>query len=140
MYKSKRYIIFAKSYTNKRSALYCTVLFFSLYEKTTQYSYFVVKACFNTLTAKKPAQQHDKQDRCTLPLNEGTCDQTLTRFYYDVDEERCKLFIFKGCGGNDNKFSSPWQCRDKCGGDEPYWGPLEPTGLLVKKKNLRKFS
>jgi len=92
-----------------------------------QNNFLTKRKCMKQCVSKKPAQQHDKQDRCALPLNEGTCDQTLTRFYYDVDEERCKLFIFKGCGGNDNKFSSPWQCRDKCGGDEPYWGPLEPT-------------
>jgi len=94
-----------------------------------QNNFLTKKKCTKECIFKKPTQQppHHKQDKCNLPMSEGSCDQTLTRFYYDVNEERCKLFIFRGCEGNDNKFSSPWKCRDECGGGEPYWGPLVPT-------------
>jgi len=61
-------------------------------------------------------------DRCNLPRKEGNCTETSPRFFYDADEGRCKLFVYSGCNGNKNRFATPWQCRDACGGDEPYWG------------------
>nr|XP_054929414.1 anticoagulant protein rhipilin-2-like [Dermacentor andersoni] len=39
---------------------------------------------------------------------------TLTSYYYNETENRCKELGFLGCDGNNNKFSSLFECLAKC--------------------------
>lgn len=36
-------------------------------------------------------------------------------FYYDSDINECLEFMFKGCGGNQNRFSTKEECEEGCG-------------------------
>ena len=36
---------------------------------------------------------------CNLPINRGSCQAKLRRFYFDSTDETCKLFVFGGCQG-----------------------------------------
>ena len=36
---------------------------------------------------------------CNLPINRGSCQAKLRRFYFDSADETCKLFVFGGCQG-----------------------------------------
>uniref|UniRef100_A0AC34GVU3 BPTI/Kunitz inhibitor domain-containing protein n=1 Tax=Panagrolaimus sp. ES5 TaxID=591445 RepID=A0AC34GVU3_9BILA len=37
-----------------------------------------------------------------------------TRFYYDKGTKHCQPFYYQGCNGNENRFSSLAECREKC--------------------------
>ncbi|XP_074052211.1 tissue factor pathway inhibitor 2 [Macrotis lagotis] len=59
--------------------------------------------------------------RCLLPPDDGPCRARLPSFYYDRHLQSCRLFIFGGCGGNDNNFDTPEDCEQTCG-----WIPRVP--------------
>ena len=37
---------------------------------------------------------------CKLEVDEGPCDETLQRWYFDIKSSTCRPFIFGGCAGN----------------------------------------
>ena len=51
---------------------------------------------------------------CSLPRAEGSCDQSLPRWYFDYQESRCSPFYYTGCEGNLNQFESEEQCEESC--------------------------
>ncbi|KAH9627841.1 hypothetical protein HF086_001737, partial [Spodoptera exigua] len=40
------------------------------------------------------------------------------RYYYDVNANECKVFIYGGCGGNQNRFQTHSLCMERCTEDE----------------------
>jgi hypothetical protein len=58
---------------------------------------------------------------CTLPLDLGSIcpgvkrGSYLEQFFYDSRVNRCAPFVYSGCGGNANRFSSMWECTQNCG-------------------------
>lgn len=38
----------------------------------------------------------------------------MPRFSYDSKNKKCIYFIYGGCGGNDNRFKSEKECKEKC--------------------------
>ncbi|KAF9417178.1 hypothetical protein HW555_005689 [Spodoptera exigua] len=55
---------------------------------------------------------------CGLQPNAGLCMSLLQRYYYDVNANECKLFIYGGCGGNQNRFQTHSLCMERCTEDE----------------------
>jgi len=53
---------------------------------------------------------------CNFPINRGSCQAKLRRFYFDSSDETCKLFVFGGCQGNENNFETMEECVINCGG------------------------
>uniref|UniRef100_A0A0M3HH42 BPTI/Kunitz inhibitor domain-containing protein n=1 Tax=Ascaris lumbricoides TaxID=6252 RepID=A0A0M3HH42_ASCLU len=53
-------------------------------------------------------------NRCLLSVNKGEGNSLITRFYYEVNEKRCKKFIYKGIRGNENNFLTMEECEDEC--------------------------
>ncbi|XP_013198315.2 boophilin-G2-like [Amyelois transitella] len=51
---------------------------------------------------------------CFLQPDSGLCLVLLTHYYYDVDDRKCKSFMFGGCGGNLNRFETMAQCEEYC--------------------------
>jgi len=51
---------------------------------------------------------------CYLPSDSGTCDAYLTSYYYDRVSRRCEQFVWTGCGGNANRFTSLGDCEQRC--------------------------
>ncbi|MBD0851674.1 proteinase inhibitor I4 serpin [Maribacter arenosus] len=37
--------------------------------------------------------------RCALEPDPGDCEAAILRYFYDKEEQRCKEFIWGGCGG-----------------------------------------
>ena len=54
-------------------------------------------------------------DLCDLPSETGRCRAYIPSWYYDSGEERCKTFIYGGCGGNANRFATKEACEQRCG-------------------------
>nr|P0DN15.1 RecName: Full=U-actitoxin-Avd3n; Short=U-AITX-Avd3n; AltName: Full=AsKC11; Flags: Precursor [Anemonia viridis] len=53
---------------------------------------------------------------CLLPKVVGFCRARFPRYYYNSSSRRCEKFIYGGCGGNANNFSSYYECHIKCFG------------------------
>ena len=53
-------------------------------------------------------------DICDLPPDPGPCRAAIPAFHYDADTETCRQFIYGGCQGNPNKFSSVSDCLNRC--------------------------
>ncbi|XP_075988450.1 trypsin inhibitor-like [Anticarsia gemmatalis] len=55
-----------------------------------------------------------KEERCYLPIDGGICMAHMEKYAYDVVEKRCRLFVYGGCTGNDNRFDSLEECQAVC--------------------------
>uniref|UniRef100_A0A8D2L5B4 BPTI/Kunitz inhibitor domain-containing protein n=1 Tax=Varanus komodoensis TaxID=61221 RepID=A0A8D2L5B4_VARKO len=51
---------------------------------------------------------------CTLPLEEGNCSKYTLNWYYNQRVSECRPFIYSGCRGNLNRFSSKEDCELQC--------------------------
>ncbi|XP_048244920.1 uncharacterized protein LOC124117390 isoform X3 [Haliotis rufescens] len=74
-------------------------------------------------------------DVCRLTPNPGQwCDATeqtwSNYYYYNSTLGRCKLFLYRGCHGNQNKFMTESACNQSCAGKEkPGMCPMvRPSG------------
>ncbi|XP_056467924.1 kunitz-type protease inhibitor 2 isoform X1 [Gadus chalcogrammus] len=57
-----------------------------------------------------------KRDQCRSLMKVGSCKAAFTRFYYDMDTQSCRKFIYGGCEGNGNNFESVQECETACEG------------------------
>jgi hypothetical protein len=57
-----------------------------------------------------------ESDRCTLDPVAGPCFATITKFYYDSVEKKCKPFTWGGCDGV-VPFQTMEECEAGCGCD-----------------------
>uniref|UniRef100_A0A4W5QPC0 Serine peptidase inhibitor, Kunitz type, 2 n=1 Tax=Hucho hucho TaxID=62062 RepID=A0A4W5QPC0_9TELE len=55
-------------------------------------------------------------DKCRMPMVVGSCRAAFPKYYYDVTNQTCKLFIYGGCNGNSNNFHSQEECEGACSG------------------------
>jgi hypothetical protein len=52
---------------------------------------------------------------CLVEPDRGPCSGAKPGFYYDYRDDRCKRFIYGGCGGK-VPFATLEQCVETCGG------------------------
>lgn len=57
------------------------------------------------------------QPTCGLPPDPGPCTESIERWFYDKDNDRCEPFNYGGCEGNANNFATREECSGSCGGD-----------------------
>ena len=67
---------------------------------------------------------------CSLPRAEGSCDESLPRWYFDYQESRCSPFYYTGCEGNLNQFEGEEQCEESCP-SHVYGGSMLPRASMV---------
>ncbi|XP_070847875.1 uncharacterized protein [Chaetodon trifascialis] len=53
-------------------------------------------------------------DRCLEPMSEGACTEYVLLWYFHPRSGECRPFVFGGCGGNGNRFSSRQECQSWC--------------------------
>ncbi|KAI5748262.1 hypothetical protein M8J77_023592 [Diaphorina citri] len=51
---------------------------------------------------------------CRLPGDGGMCSEYHKRYYYDERRQTCVPFIYTGCGGNLNRFTTSEECLHYC--------------------------
>ncbi|KAL1444134.1 hypothetical protein MTO96_030031 [Rhipicephalus appendiculatus] len=53
---------------------------------------------------------------CDKDFDSGPCFSSKPMYYYRKETKRCEMFVYGGCGGNDNRFDTQKACQEKCGG------------------------
>lgn len=51
---------------------------------------------------------------CTLPPDVGICVGNFRKYFYHHQSRDCKMFVWGGCSGNENRFSSKKECLLRC--------------------------
>ncbi len=51
---------------------------------------------------------------CDMPAVRGPCLAAIPRYFYNRVTEQCELFIYGGCGGNDNNYLTLMACQAAC--------------------------
>ncbi|KRZ68846.1 Papilin, partial [Trichinella papuae] len=87
------------------------------------------KECLKMCNAQSEIDYPASDDICYRPLDVGFCNDEFIRWYYDPSIGDCKLFIFTGCGGNANSFSSSQECRRRCVRGQKSETPTVPNVL-----------
>ncbi|KAM4711770.1 uncharacterized protein col7a1l isoform 4-T5 [Anableps anableps] len=54
-------------------------------------------------------------DCCLLPMSEGACSDYALVWYFHSQSGECRPFVYGGCGGNQNRFTSRQECESLCG-------------------------
>ncbi|CAF2114676.1 unnamed protein product [Rotaria magnacalcarata] len=61
--------------------------------------------------------EHDRPIRCYQPSYEGyhgAIIQYQSRWYYDPNQDKCRPFVYRGSGGNENNFKTLHECHIEC--------------------------
>ncbi|MCP9259675.1 Papilin [Dirofilaria immitis] len=58
--------------------------------------------------------EYRNSDVCTMIMDRGHCELGVTKWYYNIDTGECHVFVYTGCGGNGNRFSSKAECEHLC--------------------------
>ncbi|XP_062817544.1 kunitz-type serine protease inhibitor LmKTT-1c-like [Anolis carolinensis] len=58
-------------------------------------------------SSKQPA-------KCQLSVDPGTGNKKLTVYYYNIKTKKCETFIYRGSGGNENRFQKKKNCVIEC--------------------------
>jgi hypothetical protein len=58
-------------------------------------------------------------DYCTLPPDKGNCSEVQYQYFFSPEHQRCFMFVYGGCEGNENNFDSLYSCMRKCSGKYP---------------------
>ncbi|KAL1478662.1 hypothetical protein MTO96_034923, partial [Rhipicephalus appendiculatus] len=51
---------------------------------------------------------------CSDPPEKGQCNETITRYYFNVQNKTCQEFVYGGCQGNANNYETYEECRVSC--------------------------
>lgn len=85
-------------------------------------------ACTVTVlpSSKKVSSEVDMspefEDQCTVSPDPGPCRAAFPMFYHDPNTGTCRSFIYGGCHGNQNRYSSEEECRNRCIGEGSFGG------------------
>ena len=51
---------------------------------------------------------------CLLPVEVGPCEALIPGFFFNTQTKRCEAFVYGGCRGNGNRFSTRDECESTC--------------------------
>ena len=51
---------------------------------------------------------------CYAPRVQGTCQEYVARWHYNITDGRCHPFYYGGCEGNNNNFLTDGECYSFC--------------------------
>lgn len=63
-------------------------------------------------------EEEFRREYCFLPYDVGPCSDRRAQSYYDSQDGVCKQFLYGGCYGNQNRFSTVHECERKCGNSQ----------------------
>lgn len=74
---------------------------------------------FTNITDIKPPLQKPTHSFCAMKVDDGPCRAFIKRFFFNILTHQCEEFIYGGCEGNENRFESLEECKEKCVRDYP---------------------
>ncbi|XP_066902314.1 papilin [Halyomorpha halys] len=54
------------------------------------------------------------QDPCSAEKEVGHCDKYEQKYFFNIPSQSCEEFVYNGCGGTPNRFSSKTECQTVC--------------------------
>ncbi|KAM7396759.1 hypothetical protein PAMP_019776 [Pampus punctatissimus] len=63
---------------------------------------------------------------CQLPADEGVGASFIFSLYFDAGTQQCTPFLYKGQGGNGNRFRNEAECVRNCSADPDNLYPMDP--------------
>lgn len=76
---------------------------------------------------------------CNLPVDPGVCRGSFAKYYYDYVSRVCREFLYGGCEGNANRFSTMAECESICIHHEEPVPPGNGTSLSSLCKYIHSF-
>uniref|UniRef100_A0A8C7A8G0 Tissue factor pathway inhibitor n=1 Tax=Neovison vison TaxID=452646 RepID=A0A8C7A8G0_NEOVI len=73
---------------------------------------------------------------CLTPADRGLCHANESRFYYNSVIGKCRPFMYSGCGGNENNFTSKKACFRAC--KKGFIQRISKGGLIKTKRKRKK--
>ena len=72
-------------------------------------------------------------DVCDLEVTSGPCEAYMEQFAYDRHTGECVKFVYGGCEGNANRFTSIEECKKICptSKDQGHVTDYPTTGKLI---------
>lgn len=67
---------------------------------------------------------------CNLAVDSGPCRGAFRKYYYEPGLHACREFIYGGCDGNANRFSTISECESICIHHEEPVPPGNDTSVL----------
>uniref|UniRef100_A0A3P9HZB2 BPTI/Kunitz inhibitor domain-containing protein n=1 Tax=Oryzias latipes TaxID=8090 RepID=A0A3P9HZB2_ORYLA len=69
-----------------------------------------------------PSEQHWREkkvkileaDPCLDLMSEGACSDYVLLWYFHAQSGECRPFVYGGCGGTKNQFSTRHRCQSVC--------------------------
>jgi tissue factor pathway inhibitor len=49
-----------------------------------------------------------------MKADDGPCKALMRKFFFNIFTQQCEEFIYGGCEGNQNRFESLEECKEKC--------------------------
>ncbi|CDQ62862.1 unnamed protein product [Oncorhynchus mykiss] len=102
---------------------------FKVYRKKTHPKTTIIEV--DDISEAGVPREVNSTDKCRMPMVVGSCRAAFPKYYYDVTNQTCKLFIYGGCNGNANNFHSQEECEGACSG-------VTGTVLLSKDSPMQR--
>ncbi|KAL0859211.1 hypothetical protein ABMA27_011028 [Loxostege sticticalis] len=58
--------------------------------------------------------KYNSDPACKQPIEPGPCYGYFEVYGYNTTTEKCELFIYGGCEGNDNRYETIGECQQAC--------------------------
>ncbi|XP_077567328.1 thrombin inhibitor hemalin [Stigmatopora nigra] len=71
---------------------------------------------------------------CQLAGDEGVGEKFMIFLYYDAKQDECNPFVYKGQGGNDNRFTNERECMRNCSSQIEKTYPQNATEMCFLPK------
>ncbi|XP_040083712.1 tissue factor pathway inhibitor [Oryx dammah] len=69
---------------------------------------------------------------CAMRVDDGPCKAMIKRFFFNIHTQQCEEFIYGGCEGNQNRFETLEECKQKCTRDYPM--NITKTKITLQKE------
>ncbi|XP_069029260.1 kunitz-type protease inhibitor 2 [Embiotoca jacksoni] len=90
-------------------------------------NYYSKESCMATCAvtvqpSRKKASDEDEvsseyKAQCMVTPDPGTCRDTYPMYYYEPGTDTCQSFMYSGCDGNKNQYSTEVECMSRCSRD-----------------------
>ncbi|KAK3605897.1 hypothetical protein CHS0354_017800 [Potamilus streckersoni] len=99
----------ATNVDDRLKVCYCVNTTTSVEDKTKQYAPEP-----GLVDCSKPRIYQDMLPRCLYPKDAGICFDQQKLWFFNTVSGKCEPFTYTGCGGNNNKFSTAFECNIIC--------------------------